>query len=184
MRLGCCTYRRVCAGIRIALLVKGFVLPHIPARRVGHMQWKGSGLGRFLLAIAALFGLSVPLALANAAPAVSGTYQVVRKRLLGSQSQIQMRLHLVNHGSTAVLVQRITLWNLAHAERGGSTTCAVAVPAHASADTTVQFSIRRSDDKLWQKGFRPRLVLQMAGPGGMNSKAVVRLDRTSGQEAK
>lgn len=132
----------------------------------------------------ALFALGVQSALAKNAPLVSGSYQVVESKDLGSVSQIQIRIHLVNHGSSDFSIQRMTLWDLSHADKGGTSACAVALRAHASAETTQQFTIRSSDYQSWQRGFRPRLVLQMADPGRAKNRTVVRLDRISGKEAK
>jgi len=140
--------------------------------------------GKWLLVMAALFAPGVQFALAGTAPLVSGSYQVLENKDLGSQSHIQMRIHLVNHASSDFSIQRMTIWDFSHADKGGTSACAVTLPAHASAETTVQFTIRRSDYQMWQRGFRPRLVLQMAGPGRTKNSAVVRLDRISGQEAK
>jgi hypothetical protein len=134
--------------------------------------------------VAALFALGVQFAPASNAPLVSGSYEVMQNTALGSQAQIRMRIHLVNHGPSDLSIQRMTLWDFSHPDKGGSHACAVALRAHASAETTQEFTIRRSDYQLWQRGFRPRLVLQMAGPGSTKSKAVVRLDRISGQEVK
>lgn len=133
---------------------------------------------------AALFALGVQGALASNEPLVSGSYQVLQSKDLGSESQIQMRIHLVNHGPADLAIERVTLWDFSHADKGGTSACTVALHANASADTTLQFTIRRSDYDLWHRGFRPRLVLQMAGPGRAKNKTVVRLDRISGQEAK
>lgn len=140
------------------------------------------GNWRFLMAV--LFALGVQSALANDRPLLSGSYQVVQSRDVGSQSQVHIRIHLVNHGSSDLSIQRITLWDFSHAEKGGTSACAVAIRAHASADATQQFTVQRSDYKSWQKGFRPRLVLQIAGPGRAKRRTVVRLDRVSGKEAK
>ena len=139
---------------------------------------------RWRLLVAALFAVVVPLAPASNAPLVSGSYQVVQTKDLGSQAQIRMRIQLVNHGPSDFSIQRMTLWDFSHPDKGGTQACTVALRAHASAETTQEFTIRRSDYQLWQRGLRPRLVLQMAGPGNVKSKAVVRLDRISGQEAK
>ena len=136
------------------------------------------------LAVAALFAFGGPGALASDAPLVSGSYKVMRSRDLGSQSNLEIRIHLVNHGPSDLAIQRMTLWDFSHTDKGGTQACAVSVRTHASTDTTLQFTIRRSDSQRWQRGFRPRLVLEMAGPGQTTSKAVVRLDRISGQEAK
>ena len=148
------------------------------------MSYKIIRVGKWQLVVAALFAFGVQLAFANNAPLVSGSYQVVQDTTLGSQAQIRMRIHLVNHGSFNLSIQRMTLWDFSHPDKGGTHACAVAVRAHASVETTQEFTIRRSDYQLWQKGLRPRFVLQMTGPGNTKSKAVVRLDRISGQEAK
>lgn len=139
---------------------------------------------KWALVMAALFALSVPVALASDALIISGSYQVLKSRNIGSQALLQLQIHLVNRGTSDFSIQRMTLWDFSHADKGGTRACAVALRAHASADTTQEFSIRRSDYQLWQKGFRPRLVLQIAGPGRTKSKAAVRLDRISGPEAK
>ncbi|MGA7291587.1 MAG: hypothetical protein WBW53_06405 [Terriglobales bacterium] len=135
---------------------------------------------------ASLLTIGVQSLASNASPVsgslVSGTYDVLRNTDVGSQSQIVLRVHLVNHGALNLSIQRITIWDFSHPERGGSRACAIALAAHASANTTQEFTIRRSDYQLWQKGVRPRLVLQLAG--SRNTKAVVRLDRTSRQEVK
>jgi hypothetical protein len=150
-------------------------------------------LCKWCLVAAALLAFGVPWAAGGNAPVVSGpmvsgSYEVVYNTDLGSQAQIRIRIHLVNHGPSDLSIQRMTFWDFSHPDKGGSHACAVALRAHASAETTQEFTIRRSDYQLWQKGFRPRFVLQMAGPGSTKSKAVVRLDRIagriSGQEAK
>jgi hypothetical protein len=139
---------------------------------------------KWRLVVAALFALVVQFAPASNAPLVSGSYEVVQNTDLGSQAQIRMRIHLVNHGPNDLSIQRMTLWDFSHPDRGGSHACAVTLHAHASAETTQEFTIRRPEYELWQRGLRPRLVLQMGGPGSTKSTAVVRLDRVSGQEAK
>ena len=142
--------------------------------------------GKCWLGMAALFVLGAQLSQAASTPLFSGSYQVLKNKNddLGSHSQIQLRIRLVNHSPADVSVQRMTLWDSSHAEKGGTSACLVSLRAHSSAVTTQQFTIRRSDYQLWQKGFRPRLVLQLTGPGPSKSKVVVRLDRISGREAK
>jgi hypothetical protein len=136
------------------------------------------------LVVATLLTLGIPLATASNGPLVSGSYKVVQSKNVGSQAQIRIRIHLVNHGPLDLSIQRMTLWDFSHPDKGGTNACAVALRAHASAETTQEFTIRRSDYQLWQKGLRPRFVLQMGGKGSTKSTAVVRLDRISGQEAK
>lgn len=148
------------------------------------MNYSNLVRGNWTLVMGALFALSIQGALASSLPTISGSYQVVRSRNLGSQSQIDVRIRLVNHGASDFYVQRMTLWDFSHVEKGGTRVSAVVLRGHATAETTQQFIIRRSDFQLWQKGFRPRLVLQMASPGRTKSKTVVRLERISHQEAK
>ncbi len=136
------------------------------------------------LLVAILLTLGIPFATARNAPLVSGSYKVVQSENVGSQAQIRIRIHLVNHGPSDLSIQKMTLWNFSHPDRGGTIACAVALRAHASAETTQEFTIRRADYQFWQKGLRPRFVLQMGGKGSSKSTTVVRLDRISGQEAK
>jgi hypothetical protein len=147
------------------------------------MKNKNIGVRKWLFGVA-MIALSVQFARASDVPLVSGFYQVVRDRASDSQLHIQMRVHLVNNGASDLAVQRMTLWDLPHPDRGGTRACAISLRAHASVETVQQFTIRPSDYQLWQRGSRPRLVLQIAGPGGRKSKTVVRLDRISGREAK
>jgi len=148
------------------------------------MKYNDLRFSKWRLGMVALFALTVPSAPANDGPLVSGSYQVVQRRDLDSQSQIQVRIHLVNHGSSNLAIQRVTLWDLSHPGKGGSSACSLVLRAHDWAETTQQFTILGSDYQSWQQGFRPRLVLQMAGPGRTRNRTVVRLDRISGREAK
>jgi hypothetical protein len=136
------------------------------------------------LAVVALFALWMQTASANNGPLVSGSYEVLHSTALGSQAQIRIRIHLTNHGSSDLLIQKIILWDFSHPEKGGMHACSVALRAHGAGELTQEFTIPRSEYQLWQKGSRPRFVLEMSGSGGANGKTVVRLDRISGQEAK
>jgi hypothetical protein len=134
--------------------------------------------------IVALFIFGGELALANNAPTVTGSYEVVQSTDFGSQKHVRIRIHLENHGPNSLSIQRMTLWDFSHPDKGGTQACAVSLRAHASVETTQEFTIRRSDYQLWQKGVRPRIVLQMPGPGKTKSTTVVRLDRIASRETK
>jgi hypothetical protein len=95
-----------------------------------------------------------------------------------------MHIHLVNQGPSDLSIQRTTLWDFSHPDKDDSHACAVTLRAHASAETTQEFTIERSEYRLWQRGLRPRLVLRIGGPTGTKSTAVLRLHRISGLEAK
>lgn len=133
---------------------------------------------------AAMLAFEVQSAQASNRPQISGTYDVAEKTDLGSQEQIRMRIHLVNHGMSMLSIERMTILDFSRPEKGGTRACAVALGAHASADTTQVFTVRRADYQLWQRGVQPRVVLQLVGPGNTRSRTVVRLNRISGQEAK
>ncbi len=147
------------------------------------MSYKILRICTWRLVVAVLFALG-QFALASNAPLISGSYAVVQNTNLGSQAQIRIRVHLVNHGPNNLSIQRMTLWDFSHPDKGGTRACAVTLRAHASTETTQEFSIRRPEYEAWQRGMRPRLVLEMAASGGSKSTAVVRLDRISGREAK
>jgi hypothetical protein len=140
--------------------------------------------------IAALLQVGIQYAPGSNAPVVSGSYSVVQNKALGAQVQMRVRIHLMNQGSSDLSVQRMTLWNFSHPDQGGSRACALMLRAHGSADITQEFIVSRSDYQRWQKGFRPRFVLEMAGQGNAVSRptakstVVVRLDHKSGQEGK
>lgn len=143
---------------------------------------------RRCLIVAALLSIGIQFATASNAPVVSGSYSIVQNRALGTQVQIRVRIHLMNNGPSDLSVQRMTLWDFSHPDKGGSRACAFTLRAHASADTTQEFIVPRSDYQRWQQGFRPRFVLDVAGPTNAlarqapKSTVVVRLDRSSGRE--
>ncbi len=157
-----------------------------------HMSSNILRFGRGCLTVAALFSVGIQFAAGSNAPLVSGSYSVMQNKAHGSQVQIRIRIriHLTNHGPSDLSIQRMTLWDFSHPDQGGSRACALTLRAHAAADTTQEFIVSRSDYQQWQKGFRPRFVLEMAGPGNAAGKSaakstvVVRLDRSSGQEGE
>jgi len=149
-----------------------------------HMSYRILRVWKWELVVVALFVLGIQSAPASNAPQVSGSYELVQNTDLGSHTHIRMRLHLVNHGPYDLSIQRMTLWDFSHPDKGGTQACAVTLHAHTSAETTLEFTIRRPEYESWRRGLRPRLLLQIVGPGSTKSTAVVRLDRISGQEAK
>ena len=139
-----------------------------------------------LLAGFVVSGLLVSAAqFAQAADAaqLSGAYQLVHKTDLGPQTRVRLRLHLANHAARDLHIQRLTLWDFSHPDRGGSQACSIVVRAGASVDTTQEFVIRRAEYDLWRRGARPRVVLEMQSPSGRNTTEVVRLDRISSGKA-
>lgn len=145
---------------------------------------------RGCLMIGALLQAGIQYAPGSNAPVVSGSYSVVQNKALAIRVEMRIRIHLTNHGPSDLSVRRMTLWNSSHPDTGGSRACAVVLRAHTSADVTQDFVLSRSDFQRWQKGFRPRFVLETSGSENTASRptakntVVVRLDRTSGRGGK
>jgi hypothetical protein len=133
----------------------------------------------YLLLVAGLFMFTARFAQASDVSQLSGSYQVVQKTDLGPQTHVRLQLHLSNHGQRPLHVQRLTLWDLPHADKGATQACSIVVLTGASADTTQEFTIPRSEYKSWKRGARPRLLLQVESPSGRGVTQVVRLDRVS-----
>lgn len=126
----------------------------------------------------------VPFLAASSIPAVTGSYTVLQHTARGSQMEIQIRIRLVNPGSSDLSIQQISPWDLSHPQRAASPACALTVRAHSSLETTQEFTIRRSEYQLWQRGLKPRFLLELS-PGRAGKRTlVVALDRVSRQEAK
>jgi hypothetical protein len=132
-----------------------------------------------VLIAASLAAWSLP-AQAQAAPRVTGSYQVIHHSDAGGETHLRLQLHLVNHSGRDLHIQRITLWDLTHAVKGGTQACSVVLHSASRADTTQEFTIPHAQDEMWRRGARPRLVLEVAGPDGRVSTEAVRLDRASG----
>ena len=135
-----------------------------------------------LLVVAGLLLFAIPLTQASDPSRLSGTYRVVEKAHLGSQIRVRLQLHLTNRGQRELHIQRLTLWDLSHPDKGGSQACSIVVRAGGSADTTQEFTIPRPQYEMWRRGTQPRLVLQEQTPGGRTTQAV-RLTRVPGGKA-
>jgi hypothetical protein len=122
---------------------------------------------------------AINFAAAANSPVVTGTYDVVQNTGLGEHEQVRLRIHLVNHTSSNLSIRRMMLWDLSRPEKGATRPCAISLAAHASADTTMDFTIPRLAYEQWQRGERPRLVLQLANSAKGLNKTVVRLDRAA-----
>jgi hypothetical protein len=133
----------------------------------------------YLLVVAGLFLFTTRFAQASDPSQLSGSYRVIQKTDLGPQTHVRLQLHLTNHGQRPLHIQRLTLWDLPHADKGATQACSIVVLTGASADTTQEFTIPRSEYKSWRRGARPRLLLQIEVPSGRGITRVVRLDRVS-----
>jgi hypothetical protein len=135
------------------------------------------------LAIILLFPGTIGLARSPETPSLSGSYQILQKTELGSQTRVRIQFHLINHGGQALHVQRLILWNSTHPTKGGTQAAHFIIPALGSINTTQQFTIPHSEYSLWERGSRPRLILGLEMPVGLSASQAVRLDRFSAQKA-
>ncbi|MGA2856498.1 MAG: hypothetical protein ABSE40_06485 [Candidatus Sulfotelmatobacter sp.] len=133
-----------------------------------------------LLVVAGVFALVLPPAYANDTSQVTGSYRVVHKTDLGTQTRVRLQVHLRNRGQGNLHIQRLTLWDFSHPDKGGTQACSIVLPNGASADTTQEFTIPRAEYELWKRGRRPRLVLEIETQGSHPTTKAVRLDRISG----
>ena len=136
-----------------------------------------------ILVLAGLFVLTIGFADASDFSHLSGSYQVVGKTDVGSQTQVRLQLQLSNHGQRDLHVQRITLWNSPHHPGGRPQACSLLVHPGSSASTTQAFTMPRSEYRLWASGARLKLLVAVEGPGGRKATELVRLDRISGGKA-
>jgi hypothetical protein len=113
----------------------------------------------------------------------TGSYEVVQKTDLGSQTQVRLQLHLTNRGQHDIHIQRLTVWDFSHPTKGGSRASSIIIHALTSVDTTQEFTIPRSEYELWNRGTRPRIVLEVQMPDGHKTAQVIRLDRAQGGRA-
>jgi len=137
----------------------------------------------YFLVAAGLFAFTIQFARASDASRVSGSYHVVQKMNLGSQTRVRLQLRLTNHGQHELRIQRLTLWDFSHPDKGGTHACSIVVHAGASADTTQEFTVRRPEYELWVHRTRPRLVLEAQSPDGRRTTKVVRLEPVFGRKA-
>ena len=141
------------------------------------MRWRMTRICKCLLVLAGLSIIFVPVA--SASPRLSGTYRVVHQSEVAGQTQIQIQIHLVNHGSHGLHIRRIALWDFSHPAKVGTKAAAFILPAAGSADTTQEFTVPRAEYELWKRGARPRLVVEIDTLPGHPATEVVHLDHAS-----
>jgi hypothetical protein len=132
---------------------------------------------RLIFLITGLFVLAVPFSQASDASRISGSYEVVGKTDIGSQTRVRLQLRLTNHEPRELRVQRLTVWDFSHPHKGGTQPCTIVLGAGASVGTTQEFTIPRAEFEMWTRGTRPRLVVEVQSSRGRITAEAVRLDR-------
>ncbi len=138
-----------------------------------------SRISNFVL-FAGLFALTIGFAHASDVSRLSGSYQVLHKTEVGSQTHVRLQLHLSNRGQRDLQIQRITFWDPPHHPGGKPQACSLLVHSGSSASTTQEFTIPRSEYRFWNSAKRLNLLVAVEGPGGRKVTELVRLDRISG----
>lgn len=133
-----------------------------------------------LLVLAGLFVLTIGFAQASAVSHLSGSYKVVHQTDLGPRTRVRLQLHLANHGPRDLHILRITLWGSSHPTDGEDKKYSLVLHPDASASTTQEFTIPRSDYRLWNRAKCLKLLVAVEEPGGRKTTELVRLDRISG----
>jgi hypothetical protein len=151
--------------------------------RVAPMNFSIFSRCKCLLAALGLLMATAPFGHAGDVAKVSGSYEVLQKLNVGSQTRVRLRVRLTNDGAKEFQIQRLTLQDFSHSVRGGAQKCALTVGAKASVETTQEFTIPHADYALWQRGTRPRLLLEAQSPSGHKVTEVVRLDPVPGRKA-
>ena len=130
-----------------------------------------------------LFGLGAQCATAGNVP-VTGSYEVIEKADLGSQTKILLRLHLTNHGQGVLYLQKILLWDFGHPPSAGPHALAIALHSGASEDATQEFVIPQLQFHQWQRGLRPRVALDLQTATGARITQAIRLDRAPARKGE
>lgn len=98
------------------------------------MKYSSFQISAYLLVAASLLLFTAQFAQASDVSELSGSYQVVHKNDRGPQTHVRLKLHLTNLGQRDLHIQRFTLWDFPHADKGASQASSIVILAGASAD--------------------------------------------------
>ena len=118
---------------------------------------------------------------ANAATArLTGSYEVAGKSNLGPQVKVSLRLHfsVKNQEAGTLRLQKVILADFGHRPVGVASSV-IALRAGTSEKLAQEFVIPRAEFEEWQRGVRPRVVLEFETAAGARVTQAVRLERVS-----
>lgn len=125
----------------------------------------------------------IALGFATAAAAqLSGSYKVIQKTDVGSQTRLRLQLHLNNRGSRDLYIQELALWNSPRSPKGNQP-ISLLIHRGGSADTTQELTVPRGEYTRWRQTLTLRILLGLENPQGRNTTELVRLDRVSSGKA-
>jgi hypothetical protein len=108
---------------------------------------------------------------------LSGSYEVIGKTIVSSRTKVLLRLHLTNHGPGPLVLKNILLWDHPHPPSAGAGRFAITLNSGSTEETTQEFVVSRGQFEQWQRGLRPRVVLELRMPTGARMTQAMRLDR-------
>jgi hypothetical protein len=115
---------------------------------------------------------------ANAATLpICGTYEVIQKTDLGSQTKVVMRFHLTNHSQAPVVLQALSLSDFGHQPGNAPLAASVTLPPGGSQVILQSFVISRMQLDQWKMGAYPRVVVELQTTAGARITQAVRLER-------
>jgi hypothetical protein len=115
---------------------------------------------------------------------ITGSYELIQKTNLGSQTKITVRFHLTNQGLNPLYLQELLLSDFGHPPSGQLLTPSITLPPGTAEETSQEFVIPRLEFDQWQKGVPPRVVLQLKTTTGTNITQTIRLVRVPAGKGK
>lgn len=106
---------------------------------------------------------------------VSGTYEIVQKTDLGSQTKLLVRFHLTNTGPSPLSLQEVLFSDFAQPPVGGTITPSITLPPRTPEVISQQLVVPRLQYEQWQRGVLPRAVLEMKTSTGARVTQAIRL---------
>lgn len=111
-------------------------------------------------------------------PQVLGSCTVVKTTSMGQNTQVELRVRIVNSGEQAVSVEKLMLLAPGPAT-AKPLQSPVQISAHSQQEMTREFKIPMHQYQLWQKGVRAFLIVEMRRNDGIRFHHVIRLNENS-----
>jgi hypothetical protein len=134
-------------------------------------------LATTVLLLAIISGMSLAAERANN-PHVLGSCSVVKTTSMGQNTQVELRVRIVNPGEQAVSVEKLTLLAPGPATPKPLPS-PVQISAHSQQEITQEFKIPMHQYQLWQKGVRAFLIVGMRSDDGIRFHHMIRLNEKS-----
>jgi len=108
-------------------------------------------------------------------PHVLGSCAVVKTTTVGHDTQVELRVRIVNPGEQAVSVEKLMLLASGSAV-AKALPAPIQVSAHSKQEIAQEFKIPTQQYQLWQKGMRAFLSVEMRTEEGTRLHTMIRLN--------